>query len=223
MNISESLLTNKDFTLFARLAIAAVITIVCAAAKIPEGVMSVLCIVAVIIAAVELVIAVLKNILKLKFFNDQFIMLISLIVTLAAGRYPEAVLAAMLFRISDFLSSKLRLHALQMAKSAGCEPDTEQKSRMDSFAQRALNVYIPAVIVIALLIAIIPMLFVDDAAPWLSRAAIILFVGSPCAITPKECCFLCLHLIFSPYIKCPTRALPSALHAQWICWPPPTP
>ena len=183
MNISESLLTNKDFTLFARLAIAAVIAIVCAAAKISEGVTAVLCLVAVIIAAFELVIAVLKNIIRLKFFNEQFIMLIALIITLAAGRYPEAVLAAMFFRVSDFLSAKLRLHALQMAKSAGCEPDTERKSRMDDFAQRALHIYIPAVIVIALLIAIIPMLFVDNAAPWLSRAAIILFVGSPCAIT----------------------------------------
>ncbi len=183
MNIPESLLTNKDFTLFARLAIAAVIAIVCAAANVPENVMAVLCIVAVIIAAVELVTAVLKNIIKLKFFNEQFIMLIALIITLAAGRYPEAVLAAMLFRISDFLSAKLRMHALGMAKSVGCEPDTENKSRMDSFVQKALHFYIPAVIVIALLVAIIPMLFVEDTAPWLSRAAIILLVGAPCAIT----------------------------------------
>ncbi|MBR6654086.1 MAG: HAD family hydrolase [Oscillospiraceae bacterium] len=183
MNISESLLTNKDFSLFARLAIAAVIAIVCAAANISEGIMSVLCIAAILIAAFELVVAVLKNIIKFKFFNEQFIMLISLIITLAAGRYAEAVLAAMLFRISDFLSVKLRMHALQMAKSAGCEPDTEKKSRMDSFTQKALHIYIPAVIVIALLIAIIPMLFIEDTAPWLSRAAIILFVGSPCAIT----------------------------------------
>lgn len=183
MNIPESLLTNKDFTLFARLAIAAVIAIVCAAANISEGVMAVLCIAAVIIAAVELLIAVFKNIIRFKFFNEQFIMLIALIITLAAGRYPEAVLAAMLYRISDFLCAKLRMHAMEMAKSAGCEPDTDKKSRMDSFIQKALHYYIPAVIVVALLIAIIPMLFVEDTAPWLSRAAIILLVGTPCAIT----------------------------------------
>ncbi len=183
MNIPETLLTNKDFSLFARLAIAAVIAIVCAAANVREGVMAVLCIAAIIIAAFELVVSVIKNILKLKFFNEQFIMLIALIITLAAGRYPEAVLSAILFRISEFLCAKLRMHALEMSKSIGCTPDTDKRSRMDSFAAKALHTYIPVVIVIALLVAIIPMLFVDDAASWLSRAAIILMVACPCSIT----------------------------------------
>ena len=62
--LQKQLAKTAKFLSIGVLAIAAVITIVCAAAKIPEGVMSVLCIVAVIIAAVELVIAVLKNILK---------------------------------------------------------------------------------------------------------------------------------------------------------------
>lgn len=183
MNTSEPLLTNKDFTLFARLAIAAVIAIVCAAAKMPEGVKAGLCIAAVIIAALELVTSVFKSILKFKFFNEQFLMLIALIITLAAGRYPEAVLAAMLFRISDFLCTKLRLHALDMARSAGCLPDTDDKSRMEQFADRAMHFYVPAVVVIALLLAFIPMIFVEDISPWLSRAAIILMVCCPCALT----------------------------------------
>lgn len=183
MNIPDSLLTNKDFTLFARLAIAAVIAVICAAANVSENVMAILCIAAVLIAAAELVVTVLKNILRLKFFTEHFIMLIALIITLAAGRYPEAVLAAMLFRISEFLCSKFRIHATEMAKSIGCYPDTEKKSRMDSFADKALHIYIPAVTIIALLVAIIPMLFVENTAPWLSRAAIILMVGCPCALT----------------------------------------
>ena len=103
MNIPDSLLTNKDFTLFSRLAIAAVIAVICAAANVSENVMAILCIAAVLIAAAELVVTVLKNILRLKFFTEHFIMLIALIITLAAGRYPEAVLAALLFRLSEAL------------------------------------------------------------------------------------------------------------------------
>lgn len=183
MNIPDSLLTNKDFTLFARLAIAAVIAIVCAAAKVSEKAMAILCIAAIIIAAAELILTVLKNILRLRFFTEHFIMLIALIIALAAGRYAEAVLAALLFRVSEFICAKLRMHATEMAKAIGCHPDTEKKSRMDSFADKALHIYIPAVIVIALLVAIIPMIFADNTEVWLSRAAIILMVCCPCALT----------------------------------------
>jgi len=183
MNIPDTLLTNKDFSLFARLAIAAVIAIICAAAKVSEGAMAILCIAAILIAAVELILTVLKNILRLRFFTEHFIMLIALIITLAARRYPEAVLAALLFRVCEFVCAKLRMHAIEMSKAIGCHPDTEKKSRMDSFANKALHIYIPAVIVAALLVAIIPMLFVENSAPWLSRAAIILMIGCPCALT----------------------------------------
>ncbi|MDD6189787.1 MAG: HAD family hydrolase [Clostridiales bacterium] len=183
MNTPETLLNNKDFSLFARLAIAAVIAIVCAAANMPEGVKAGLCIAAVVIAAYELFITVFRSVVKLHFFSEHLLMLAALIVTLASGHYPEAVLSAMLFRISDFLCSKLRLHALDMAKSTGCQPDTTKKSRMETFAEKAMRFYVPAVIVIALLLALIPMIFVKDASPWLSRAAIILMVCCPCALT----------------------------------------
>ena len=183
MSHKEPLLTNKDFTLFARLAIAAVIAIVCAAAKMSGSTKLILCIAAIIIAAFELLTRVAKNILKFNFLNEQFLILIALIVTLIAGKYPEAVLAAMLYRVSEFLSQKLRRHALDMAESAGCYPDTDKRSRMDAFVTKTLHYYVPAVILIALLVAFIPMIFVEDIIPWLTRAAIILMVGSPCAIT----------------------------------------
>ena len=184
MNTSEPLLTNKDFALFARLAVAAVIAIVCAATNVPEKVMAGLCAAAVLIAALELFISVIKSIPKFKFFNEHFIMLIALIVTLLAGHYPEAVLAAMLFRISDFLCTKLRLHALEMAKYADCLPDTDKKSRMESFMESALHFYVPAVVLIALLLIFIPRILMEDASPvWLSRAAILLMVCTPCALT----------------------------------------
>lgn len=183
MNSAYNLLNNKDFSLFARLAIAAVIAIVCAAAKVSDGVSAVLCSAAVIIAAYELILQVFKSIFKLKFFTEQLLMLIALIITIASGHCPEAVLAAMLFRVSDFLCTKLKLHALAMAASAGCHPDTEKRSRMDAFVAKALRYYIPAVIIIALLLALIPMLFAGDTSIWLARAAIVLMVGAPCAIT----------------------------------------
>lgn len=183
MNTAENLLNNKDFSLFARLAIAAVIAIVCTAANMPAGVKTGLCAAAVIIAAFELILYVFQSIFKLKFFTEQLLMLVALVITLIAGRCPEAVLAAMLFRVSDFLCTKLKLHALAMAASVGCTPDTEKRSRMDEFAAKALRFYVPAAIIVALLMAFVPMIFVDELSPWLTRAAVILMVACPCSIT----------------------------------------
>ncbi len=180
---TDTLLTNKDFTLFARLAIAAMIAIICAVSNMPTGVQAGLCTAAVLIAGLELILTVVKSIAKLKFFTEQFLMLIAIIFTLISGHYPEAVLSALLFRISEFLCEKLRRHALDMAASAGCSPDTEKKSRLEVFADKTLKTYVPAVVVAALLLAFIPMLFTENTAPWLARAAIVLMVCCPSALT----------------------------------------
>ena len=61
---------------------------------------------------------------------------------------------------------------------------SSKKSKTENFITRFARFYTPAVVIIALLIAIFPMIFVKDAqfSTWLYRALIFLVVSCPCAL-----------------------------------------
>ena len=65
------------------------------------------------------------------------------------------------------------------------ESATEQKSRSESFISRFARVYTPIVVISALLLAVVPPLFLGGMAvfaQWLHRALIFLVVSCPCAL-----------------------------------------
>ena len=61
---------------------------------------------------------------------------------------------------------------------------SSKKSKTENFITKFARFYTPAVVIIALLIAILPMIFVKDAqfSTWLYRALIFLVVSCPCAL-----------------------------------------
>ena len=62
------------------------------------------------------------------------------------------------------------------------EEARERKSKADSFITRFARVYTPAVVIAALLLAVVPPLFVGDLPAWLRRALSFLAVSCPCAL-----------------------------------------
>lgn len=61
---------------------------------------------------------------------------------------------------------------------------SSKKSKTENFITKFARFYTPAVVIIALLIAILPMIFIKDAqfSTWLYRALIFLVVSCPCAL-----------------------------------------
>ena len=175
-------LNIRDYSVFARAASAAIIAAVCATAELPLAAELFLCIFGFLLAACGLVISVIKSISKSDFFTPQLIMLLADIAAFGAGRYPEAVLAAVLFCACDFISSKLLTAADSAVEAAGMRASSSEKSRFEAFADAYMRFYVPAVVVIALLIALVPLLFDADFRPWLARAEIFLLAVCPCAV-----------------------------------------
>ena len=62
------------------------------------------------------------------------------------------------------------------------ENSAEKKARVESFITRFARWYTPIVVVGALLLALVPPLFVGDWGQWLERALIFLVVSCPCAL-----------------------------------------
>lgn len=62
------------------------------------------------------------------------------------------------------------------------ENAAEKKARVESFITRFAHWYTPCVVAVALLLGVIPPLFVGNPAEWISRALIFLVVSCPCAL-----------------------------------------
>ena len=62
------------------------------------------------------------------------------------------------------------------------ENAAEKKARVESFITRFAHWYTPCVVAVALLLGVIPPLFVGNLAEWISRALIFLVVSCPCAL-----------------------------------------
>ena len=66
---------------------------------------------------------------------------------------------------------------LELVESAG-----ERKARSEQFITRFARVYTPVVCILAVIIALIPPIFVGNIAEWVHRALIFLVVSCPCAL-----------------------------------------
>ena len=62
------------------------------------------------------------------------------------------------------------------------ENSAEKKARVESFITRFARWYTPVVVISALLLALVPPLFVGDWGKWIERALIFLVVSCPCAL-----------------------------------------
>ncbi len=62
------------------------------------------------------------------------------------------------------------------------ENSAEKKARVENFITRFARYYTPIVVIGALLLAVLPPIFVGDLAKWIERALVFLVVSCPCAL-----------------------------------------
>jgi len=104
---SEQELTLRDYVMFAAgvaLFIAALIFARVRSASVISGYIEVaLYIVALILIGGEVIFSALKNITKLEFFDENFLMTIAAIGAFCIGEFPEGISVMLLYRIGEYL------------------------------------------------------------------------------------------------------------------------
>ena len=191
MNKIDSVLTRRDLTVLARVAVSALIAIVSAAAGAPPAVRLILCILGFLLSGFELIAAVVKDAGKMRFFTEHLLMLLAGILAFLAGKYAEAVLGAILYCLSRLFADKLTVQANRTAEQAEISLNTGKKAGFTAFAEHNMRLYVPSAVAVALLIAAIPQLFKAELLPWLVRADVFLLAACPCAVLlPSAVCYL---------------------------------
>lgn len=132
-----------------------------------------------------------EGIIKGKIFDENFLMTFASIGAFVIGEYTEGVAVMLLFAIGEFVQG------LAVAKSReSIDGILEQKhqytlpkhydnveSKTELLITKFARVYTPAICIIALLIVVIPPLFLKAQwHEWLHRGLAALVVGCPCAI-----------------------------------------
>ncbi|NLF27398.1 MAG: cadmium-translocating P-type ATPase [Clostridiales bacterium] len=85
--------------------------------------------------------------------------------------------AVLTLRVERAYSDSTVARILKLVESSG-----ERKARVEGFLARFARVYTPIVIILAVLVAGVPVLIGQPFAPWLKRALIFLVVSCPCAL-----------------------------------------
>ncbi len=85
--------------------------------------------------------------------------------------------AVLTLRVERAYSDSTVARILKLVESSG-----ERKAKVEGFLARFARVYTPIVIILAVLVAGVPVLIGQPFAPWLQRALIFLVVSCPCAL-----------------------------------------
>ena len=181
MNAKELLLNKKDLTTPLRAALAALLALITTFTALPPVAGLVLCLIGFLLAGYELPLAWWKDLRAKKPLTENLLMLLAALACFLAGRYPEAVLAAILFCAARFVAGRITARADRAFTEKGAAYDESKAAQIPDMAEGILPFYVPGVCLVAVLLAVIPQLFGAPASEWLSVSAAVLFALCPCA------------------------------------------
>ncbi len=138
-----------------------------------------------LIAGYDVIISAVKNLFKLKFFDEYFLMTFAAIAAFIIGNYHEGAAVMLLYRVGEtFQDCAIRFSRRKIASVTGSyAPIGQDKGGTERFITRFAKIYTPVVLICAVLIALGLPLFSDtgikDA---VYRALTFLVVACPCAV-----------------------------------------
>ncbi|MDR3318305.1 MAG: heavy metal translocating P-type ATPase [Clostridiales bacterium] len=151
----------------------------------------------------------LSNILKLRFLDENFLMMLAAIVAFVMGDYPEGAAIMLFYQVGEFFQklaitrSRLSIQRLVAQKSnahnanTALSPDTgditeqveaavNKKAKSEQFITKFSRVYTPAMLGIAVIIGALLPLFSGENhlnwGYWIHIALTFLIVACPCAL-----------------------------------------
>ncbi|MCD7902309.1 MAG: hypothetical protein LUF91_00765 [Oscillospiraceae bacterium] len=142
---------------------------------------------AALMAGYDIIWSALRNLVHLRFFDENFLMAFAAVAACIIGEFEEGAAVFLLYRIGEFCQScairRSRKKIFSLTGEAVHPVDNEAEIPSVPFITRFSRIYTPAVLIIAVLIALALPLFADTA--WkdaVYRALTFLVLACPCAI-----------------------------------------
>ena len=127
-----------------------------------------------------------EDIFKGKVFNECFLMSVASLGAFAIGEYSEGCAVMLLYSIGEFIHGAAisrSKKAIRKIETDSGKPHIHEKSENESFIAAFAKVYTPIVCAIAILVILIPPLFLSQSwKEWIYRGLSVLVIGCPCAI-----------------------------------------
>jgi cation transport ATPase len=154
--------------------------------SVPIFVILILFIISYVAVGFEVVKDAVEDIFDGKVFNECFLMSIASLGAFVIGEYSEGCAVMLLYSIGEFIhgaainKSKKAIRAIE---SESGSPHIHEKSENESFIATFAKIYTPIICVIAILVVLIPPLFLNGLwREWIYRGLSVLVIGCPCAI-----------------------------------------
>ena len=152
----------------------------------PEFVIIICFVISYLAVGLEVVKDAIQDIFEGKVFNECFLMSIASIGAFVIGEYSEGCAVMILYSIGEFIHgaainrSKKAIRAIEAEKG---KPHIHEASENESFIAAFAKIYTPVICLIAVLVVLIPPLFLSGSwKEWIYRGLSVLVIGCPCAI-----------------------------------------
>ena len=134
----------------------------------------------------EVVKDAIEDIFEGKVFNECFLMSIASLGAFVIGEYSEGCAVILLYGIGEFIHGAAinrSKKAIRNIENESGKPHIHEKSENESFIASFARLYTPIICLIAVLVIIIPPLFLSQEwKAWIYRGLSVLVIGCPCAI-----------------------------------------
>ena len=150
-----------------------------------EGVELILFVLVALIAGYDVILSAVKNLFRLQFFDEYFLMTFAAIAAFIIGNYHEGAAVMFLYRVGEsFQDCAIRYSRRKIASVTGAYSSLgEEKGSTERFITRFAKIYTPVILVCALLIAIgLPLFTGTGFSDSVYRALTFLVVACPCAV-----------------------------------------
>lgn len=169
--------------LIARILIAAVLYLGGMLLPLSETPAALFMIAAALVVGYDIVLAAIKNLLKLRLFDEYFLMTFAAIAACVIGEYEEGAAVMLLYRIGEAFQD----YAVRRSKKTICSltgaGHAEGSEKTEKFITRFAGIYTPVVLALAVIIAVCLPLFTDTSlSSSVYRALTFLVLACPCAI-----------------------------------------
>lgn len=138
-----------------------------------------------LISGYDVIFAAVKNIFRLRFFDEYFLMTFAAVAAFAIGNYHEAAAVMFLYRIGETCQDcAIRYSRRKIASVTGqYAPINAEKGGAERFITKFSRIYTPVILICAVLISIVlPILGDMSFSDAVYRALTFLVVACPCAI-----------------------------------------
>lgn len=137
-----------------------------------------------LIAGGDVIFSAFKNLFKLRFFDEYFLMTFAAIAAFAIGNYHEAAAVMFLYRVGETCQDcAIRYSRRKIAAATGQYAPIGEKANSEKFITRFAKIYTPVILICAIVIsAALPIFTETSFGDAVYRAMTFLVVACPCAI-----------------------------------------